>query len=134
MEYDNGDSRVTTTSITSGSAFRNQGGGDRAPCSFDFLPDNDGDGQTDADAVPTPIDSDRWVFRETTTTFGDLDHNELEDLAALGGTTLSETIATYGPVDAAVRRFEVFCNGTHGSGLNVNQARGTVQVSLTDPF
>lgn len=138
VDYETDGGRSTTTTITSGSAFRNQGGGDRSPCTFNWLPDNDGDGIVDADAEYTAIDSDRWVFRETTSTYegvtdgyGD---DEWEALAGLGGTTLSETIATYGSVDTAFRRFDVFCNGTHGSGTSVNQSRGSVTVSINDAF
>lgn len=139
VSYNNGgDSRRTTTTITSGSAFRTQGGSDRAPCTFNWLPDADGDGVTDPDAESSPVPSDKWVFRETTETYDDVTggfgDDEWAGLAAVGGTTLSETIATYGPVETAFRRFDVFCNGTHGSGLNVNQSRGSVLVSITDPF
>ena len=138
VSYDNGGSRTTTTNITSGSAFRTQGGSDRAPCTFNWLADADGDGVTDADAEPVAIDSDRWVFRETTTTYDDTTGSYTDDewaaLAANGGTTLSDMIATYGTVETAFRRFDVFCNGTHGSGLNVNQSRGSIIVSINDPF
>lgn len=138
VDYETGGGRATTTTITSGSSFRNQGGGDRAPCTFNWLPDNDGDGVVDADADFTAIDSDRWVFRETTSTYEDVvggyGDEEWEALAGLGGTTLSDVIATYGSVDTAFRRFDVYCNGTHGSGTSVNQSRGSITVSINDPF
>ncbi len=138
VDYETNGGRATTTTITSGSAFRNQGGGDRSPCKFTWYPDEDGDCTIDPDADGVEVDSDRWVFRETTSTYeeitDDYGDDEWEANAALGGTNLSETIARYGTVDTAFRRFDVFCNGTHGSGLSVNQSRGSITVSINDPF
>jgi hypothetical protein len=104
------------------------------------LPDNDADGQVD-DVDTIPIDSDRWVFRETTPTSGEttaapreLTDAEWAALAALGGSNLSDTLKQFGPVDEAFRRFDVFCNGTHATGLTVNQFQQSILVSINDPF
>jgi hypothetical protein len=134
VEYETEGGTSTTTSIQSGSAFRNQGGGDRAPCTFTYYADLDGDGLTDADAVAQPVDSDRWVFKETTQNALDLNDSEWETVAAIGGKTLAETVEQYGSVDTAFRRFDVFCNGTQGSGTVVNQFQGSILVSINDPF
>jgi hypothetical protein len=74
----------------------------------------------------------RWLFEETTDRVVDG-----VDWGAVGGFTgveVSELVATYGPVDAAFRRFDVFCVGTQGSGMETRWGLGSVQVSVRDPF
>ena len=133
VHHRNGSGGVSaTTSIPYGSTFRTQGGGDRAPCTFTYYADRDGDGSVDPDAVPEQRQSMQWTFRETTERTVDSEH--WEEAAALSGTEVEEIIATYGPVDEAFRRFQVFCTGTQGSGLTTNQSLGSTLVSVRDPF
>lgn len=121
-----------TTSIPYGSSFRTQGGSDRAPCTFTYYADRDGDGLVDADAVPEQRESMQWTFRETTERTVESEY--WEEAAALSGVEVEEIIAMFGPVDDAYRRFDVFCTGTQGSGFTTNQSLGSTLVSVRDPF
>lgn len=133
VHHRNGSGGVSaTTSIPYGSTFRSQGGSDRAPCTFTYYADNDGDGLVDAGAVPEQRESMQWTFRETTEQ--SLEPEHWDEAAALSGAEVEEIIATYGRVDDAFRRFQVFCTGTQGSGLTTNQSLGSTLVSVRDPF
>ncbi len=133
VHHRNGSGGVSaTTSIPYGSTFRSQGGGDRAPCTFKYYADHDGDGVVDPGAVPEQRESLRWTFRETTEPT--LDAQQWDEASALSGAAVEEIIARYGRVDDAFRRFEVFCTGTQGSGLTADQSLGSTLVSVRDPF
>jgi hypothetical protein len=134
VQYRNGDGGLSsTTSIVSGSAFRSQGGADRAPCTFMYLgldPDEGGPLQP----VYEPRESLQWMFRETTDRVVALTDEEWAAVAGLGGSDLESVFATYGPVDSAYRRFDVYCVGTNESGTTVNFGLGSTLVSIRDPF
>ena len=133
VHYRNGSGGLSsTTSIPFGSAFRSQGGSDRSPCTFTWYPDADGDGSTDPDGRPEQRESMRWLFRETTDQV--LDDVDWSGLSSLSGAEIETLVAGYGPVEAAVRRFDVLCVGTQGSGQVTNDALGSVQVGVVDPF
>lgn len=133
VHHRNGSGGVSaSTSIPYGSSFRNQGGGDRAPCPFRYVPDADGDGELDPDAEPEQRTSMRWTFRETTDQV--VDGVDWNAVAGMTGAEVEESLATYGPVDSAFRRFQVYCTGKHGNGFETNQLLNTIQVSARDPF
>jgi hypothetical protein len=123
-----------TTSIPSGSVFRSQGGSDRAPCQFHYLGlDPDGAGPLLAPYELRP--SDRWMFKETTDQVSQLTEADWVGVAAMSGVDVASLLASYGPVEAAFRRFNVFCIGTNGSSTEVTeQLPGSVLVSIRDPF
>lgn len=139
VSYESDGRRETTTTITYGSAFRNQGGSDGAPCMFNWLP-RDADGNIPPDADFTQVPSQRWVFRETTTRDDgtvDMTDEDWDAIAAYGGSEMEEFVAKYGPVEASQRRFDVYCAGNHGDpgeGGTVNQYLGFTTVNIRDPF
>ena len=133
VHHRNGSGGVSaTTSIPYGSSFRTQGGSDRSPCPFRYLPDADGDGELDSGAEPEIRDSMRWTFRETTERV--IEGADWDAAAGMTGVDVEEVFATYGPVDDAFRRFDVYCTGQHGNGFETNQLLNSVQVSVRDPF
>ena len=134
VQYRNGFGGLSsTTSIPSGSAFLGQGGSDRAPCTFMYLgEDPDGDGPLKA--VYEPRQSLRWSFRETTDQVVGLSDVDWTAIAGMSGSDVASVLATYGPVESASRRFDVFCVGTQGSGTVVNFGLGSTLVSIRDPF
>lgn len=115
VQYRNGSGGLSsTTSIPVGSAFRSAGGSDRAPCTFMYLGlDPDGDGPLQP--IYEPRESLQWMFRETTDTVVELTAEEWAAVAELGGTDVASVFATYGRVESAYRRFDVYCVGTQGS-------------------
>jgi hypothetical protein len=132
VQYNDSGGVSSTTSIPHGSAFRNQGGSDRAPCQYTYFADTDGDGHVDG---PGELrDSMQWKFVETTDFVVSLTDSEWEAVSGLSGMELSDALATFGPVESAQRRFNVFCVGQHGSGTWTNEMLGSVLVGIWDPF
>ena len=127
VQYRNGSGGLSsTTSIPVGSAFRSAGGSDRAPCTFMYLGlDPDGDGPLQP--IYEPRESLQWMFRETTA-------EEWAAVAELGGTDVASVFATYGRVESAYRRFDVYCVGTQGSGTTTNSLVTSTLVSIRDVF
>jgi hypothetical protein len=134
VQYRNGSGGLSsTTSIPVGSAFRSAGGSDRAPCTFMYLGlDPDGDGPLQP--IYEPRESLQWMFRETTDTVVELTAEEWAAVAELGGTDVASVFATYGRVESAYRRFDVYCVGTQGSGTTTNSLVTSTLVSIRDVF
>lgn len=134
VQYRNGSGGLSsTTSIPVGSAFRSAGGSDRAPCTFMYLGlDPDGDGPLQP--IYEPRESLQWMFRETTDTVVELTPEEWAAVAELGGTDVASVFATYGRVESAYRRFDVYCVGTQGSGTTTNSLVTSTLVSIRDVF
>lgn len=134
VQYRNGSGGLSsTTSIPSGSAFRSQRGADGASCTFMYL-GLDPDGEGPLQPVYEPRESLQWMFRETTDSVVQLTDDEWQAIAELGGSDLASVLATYGPVESALRRFDVYCVGTHESGTTVNFGLGSTLVSIRDVF
>ena len=134
VQYRNGTGGLaSTTSIPSGSAFRSQGGSDRAPCTFMYF-QADPDGAGPLQEIHEPRQSLRWLFRETTDQVTELTDAEWIAAANLGGTDVASALAHYGPLESAFRRFDVYCVGTMGDGSDVNFGLGPTVVPPRDPF
>ena len=113
VQYRNGSGGLSsTTSIPWGSAFRSAGGSDSAPCTFMYLGlDPDGDGPLQP--IYEPRESLQWMFRETTDQVVELTDEEWAAVAAMGGTDVASVFATYGRVESAYRRFDVYLSLIH---------------------
>ena len=133
VQYRNGSGGLSsTTSIPVGSAFRSAGGSDGAPCTFMYLGvDPDGDGPLQA--VYEPRESLQWMFRETTDRVVELTDEEWAAVAQLGGSDVASVFATYGRVESAYRRLDVYCVGTQGSGRTTNSgSNGCARTDIDD--
>ncbi len=94
--------------------------------------DPDGDGPLQP--IYEPRESLQWMFRETTDTVVELTDEEWAAVAELGGTDVASVFATYGRVESAYRRFDVYCVGTQGSGTTTNSLVTSTLVSIRDVF